>query len=91
MAAVWLDADVPAVARLARLVDQEARGEAGSRVLAEIRSLEDRFGLSPMARRRLQWELDQVTGASVQPIRRRGGGDPREARPLRAVEAGEAS
>src|SRR5436309_546039 len=62
MAAVYLEADVPALARLATLVDRQERGEAGSRLLGEIRSLEDRFGLSPLARRRLQWEVEQASG-----------------------------
>jgi hypothetical protein len=61
MAAVWLDADVPALTRLAGLVDRLHRGEGTSRVLGEIRALEDRFGLSPMARRRLQWEIEQAS------------------------------
>jgi hypothetical protein len=60
MAAVYLEADVPALTRLASLVDQAAAGDVGVKVLAEIRQLEDRFGLSPLARRRLQWEMEQV-------------------------------
>jgi hypothetical protein len=60
MAAVWLPADVPALIRLAHLIDQANRGEASTMVLAEIRQLEDRFGLSPMARRRLQWEVSRA-------------------------------
>jgi len=63
MSQVWLDADVPALIRLARLTDQVNRGEYAGVVLAEIRQLEDRFGLSPLARRRLAWELEQATGA----------------------------
>ncbi len=61
MAVVYLDADVPALARLAGLIDRTGRGESGSKLLSEIRSLEDRFGLSPLARRRLQWEVEQAT------------------------------
>ena len=64
MAAVYLDADVPALARLATLVDRLHRGDAGARLLAEIRSLEDRYGLSPLARRRLQWEVERAGGES---------------------------
>jgi hypothetical protein len=67
MAAVYLEADVPALVRLAGLVDRVDSGEATSRVLSEIRALEDRFGLSPLARRRLQWELEQVE--SEKPVR----------------------
>jgi hypothetical protein len=61
MAAVYLPADVPTLVRLAQLLDQQ-RGVASMRVLAEVRLLEDRFGLSPLARRRLQWEVDQSAG-----------------------------
>lgn len=61
MAVVWVEADVPALARLAGLVDVASRGEGTASVLAEIRQLEDRFGLSPLARRRLQWELEQAS------------------------------
>jgi hypothetical protein len=57
MAAVWLEADVPALVRLATLIELLDEGDATAMVLAEIRQLEDRFGLSPLARRRLQWEL----------------------------------
>lgn len=67
MSGVWLEADVPALARLAGLVDRLHRGEVSRDVLTEIRALEDRFGLSPMARRRLQWELEQVLGAEKVP------------------------
>jgi hypothetical protein len=62
MAAVWLEADMPALARLAKLVDEAARGEVAGQVLVEVRQLEDRFGLSPLARRRLQWGVDQAGG-----------------------------
>jgi hypothetical protein len=64
MAAVYLDADVPALARLATLIDRMNQGESSSRLLSEIRSLEDRFGLSPLARRRLQWEVEQAAAVS---------------------------
>jgi hypothetical protein len=67
MATVWLEADVPTLRRLARLVDTEARGSADPTLRAEIRHLEDRFGLSPLARRRLQWEIQQASGAGKEP------------------------
>ena len=57
MATAWLPADVPTLVRLARIVELDNRGEASAALLAEARQLEDRFGLSPMARRRLQWEV----------------------------------
>lgn len=40
---------------LAQLVDEVAWGNASKDILAEIRQLQDRFGLSPLARRRLGW------------------------------------
>jgi hypothetical protein len=64
MATIWLDADVPALVRLAFLVDTASRGDARGYVLRAIQALEDRFGLSPLSRRRLQWELDNAGGAA---------------------------
>lgn len=81
MAAVWLEADVPALVRLAQLVDAVARGHSDARILAEIRHLEDRFGLSPLARRRLQWEIDQASAGDEAP----GGAKTDRSRFLRAV------
>lgn len=49
---------------------------------AEIRQLEDRYGLSPLARRRLQWEITQGDADSGS-IRTK----PLQARTLRAVDA----
>jgi hypothetical protein len=80
MAAVYLEADVPALTRLASLIDQAAQGEVGAKLLGEIRQLEDRFGLSPLARRRLQWELEQANEQSS-PVEPAG----QEQRWLRAV------
>jgi len=64
MAAVFLEADVAALARLASLVNRVHRGESSARLLGEIRALEDRFGLSPLARRRLQWEVDRAAAVA---------------------------
>lgn len=61
MARVYLRADIPALIRLCQLIDVSASGPASPQELAEIRQLEDRFGLSPLARRRLQWEVDQAS------------------------------
>ena len=47
---------------------------------AEIRQLEDRYGLSPIARRRLQWEIGQAEA-----VKRAAG--PATVRHLRAVDA----
>lgn len=56
MAAAFLPADVPILRRLATMLDGYDR-LPDPKLLAEIRQLEDRFGLSPMARRKLQWEI----------------------------------
>lgn len=68
MAAVYLDADVPALVRLAVLVDLNSQGDMPMTGLMEIRNLEDRFGLSPLARRRLEWEVGQAAGAASAPV-----------------------
>jgi hypothetical protein len=78
MATAYTDADVPALIRLARFIDLDCRGTADGTVRTEIRQLEDRFGLSPLARRRLEWEIKQAEGAVI-PIGKRE-------RKLRAVE-----
>lgn len=93
MAAHWIEADRPAVVRLAHLQDLVARELlgwtdrakvgglrpddedivrvelAGSMVsvalLAEMRQIEDRLGLTPMARKRLQWEMDDEAPAAA--------------------------
>jgi hypothetical protein len=65
MAAMYLDADIPALSRLAVLVDRAASGELGERVLGELRLLEDRFGLNPVSRRRLGWEVDTDRGKAA--------------------------
>jgi hypothetical protein len=60
MAAVFLPADRHALEQGARLVDHLAEGfDAPART--ELRHIEDRFGLTPLARRRLQWEVDQAS------------------------------
>ena len=66
MSSVYLDADRPALERLAGLIDRASRGEPSGRLLAEIRMLEDRFGLNPIARRRLQWEVQQAAAAPAE-------------------------
>lgn len=57
MAAAYIEADLGALHRLADLVELNARRELNSSGLAEIRQLEDRFGLSPRARQVLQWQV----------------------------------
>ena len=69
MATAWQPADVDALVRLARLRDADARGEGSVAALAQITALEDRFGLSPKARRALQWEIVSADNVSALPER----------------------
>lgn len=86
MSSVYLDADLTGLIRLARLLDRDEKGEATATMLAEIRQLEDRFGLSPLARRRLEWEVSQSKGTEAAPAAVSGKGDPR----LRSIQGGAA-
>jgi len=85
MAEEWVDADVPGLVALAFLVDEFWR--TGNReIAAEIRMQQREYGLSPLSRRSLQWEVIRVKRASrgetvVPPARRK---DPR----LRLVSSG---
>jgi hypothetical protein len=66
MAALWQESDLYVVRRLARLVEREHAGELlGAGVLAQMSRLEDRLGLSPLGRRRLAWDLAQVSPPGV--------------------------
>lgn len=71
MAGEFDDGDVPALGRLAILIDAfYAATEEGAvpKILslsAEIRLQEQRFGLSPMDRRRLQWTIEQGEEAAA--------------------------
>ena len=56
MASQWIETDVDALGRLALLWDEFYKNPDG-RVMAEIRLQEQRFGLSPLDRSRLQWEV----------------------------------
>lgn len=49
---------------LAQLSIDFAFGGADASAAKELRELEDRLGISPSSRRRLQWELGQGTGKS---------------------------
>lgn len=60
MASEYLPTDVDGLARLALLVDnyyQNPIGKKAKELLGEIRLQEARFGLSPVDRSRLQWEV----------------------------------
>jgi hypothetical protein len=61
MAAEWLEADRHGLFRLAVLVDlfwREETVEVARKLEAEIRMQSTCFGLSPIDRRRLQWEME---------------------------------
>lgn len=79
MASQWLDTDVDAMGRLALLWDELYKGD--TRAMAEIRLQEQRFGLSPLDRSRLQWEVSRAEEADRRTPKtapaRRTGTDPR--------------
>ena len=64
MASTYLEPDVPALFRLAEMVELRARGELGATETVAMTALEDRFGLNPKARRSLQWEITQAEQAT---------------------------
>ena len=63
MASEYLESDVPGLLMLAVLRDDFARDPKPS-LAGEIRQQEQRFGLSPIDRRRLQWEVERVESAA---------------------------
>ena len=64
MAPEYVEADVPGLVRLATLIDAFWKAEPGKLVplSAEIRLVGQNYGLSPLDRRRLQWEVKRVEG-----------------------------
>jgi hypothetical protein len=79
MASQWLPTDGDGLGRLALLWDEFYRRPAPP-IMAEIRLQEQRFGLSPLDRTRLQWEVTRAGDAEQkrpQPARRTGVSDPR--------------
>lgn len=87
MASQYLETDVDGLGRLAMLVNRFYE-KPHQLLLAEIRQQEARFGLSPLDRSRLQWQIAQADQAeqkrkpAEQP--KRASGDPR--RVLMAVK-----
>lgn len=61
MAVEYLAADVPGLVLLADLVDRFNWGDAT--LAAEIRLQRQCFGLTPLDRRRLQWEIERAEQA----------------------------
>jgi hypothetical protein len=92
MATEFLDSDIKGgLFVLAELYQQlwAGNGDEVAKVAAEIRQQEVRFGLSPIDRRRLQWEIEKGEQADERTARRRGlreaqGKDPRDV--LKAVK-----
>jgi hypothetical protein len=80
MASQWLETDVDALGRLALLWD-EFYMAPDTKTMAEIRLQEQRFGLSPLDRSRLQWEVSRAEEAEHKQARRQPvrhtGTDPR--------------
>ncbi len=80
MASQWLETDADALGRLAMLWD-EFYQNPDAKVMAEIRLQEQRFGLSPLDRSRLQWEVARGEEAQHKvkrpPVVKRTGTDPR--------------
>lgn len=83
MVAEWVDADIPGIIEVALLVDEFWTAEAVAdrvRLRAEIRMSSREFGLTPIARRQLQWEIKRVQGRA-QPAT----AEPRRRQPTRTV------
>jgi hypothetical protein len=77
MASQWLETDTDALGRLALLWDQFYT-KPMTQILAEIRLQESRFGLSPLDRSRLQWEIRRAEEPTRKgPVTKRPGSDPR--------------
>lgn len=79
MVAEWVDADVPDLLALGALVDMFWH-KPDPKLHAEIRMAGREFGLSPLSRRSLQWEIKRVEQAKPPATTER----PRDPR-LRAV------
>lgn len=90
MAAEFIAADVPGLVLVARLIDKFNYGDTG--LAAEIRLQRQCFGLTPLDRRRLQWEIERGEAAAQRrrtesrppAVAQTGTRDPR--RTLRAVK-----
>lgn len=79
MAIEFLQSDIHQLYILADLIDQywrdEAKGKGASPALAtEIRLQRQCFGLTPIDRRRLQWEIEKAETANVKGQKRRDQG-----------------
>lgn len=69
MVGEWVDADVPGLLSLAKLVDAFwVTTVDAPKIHAEIRMASREFGLSPLSRRSLQWEIRRVEAATAVPV-----------------------
>lgn len=68
MAPEYTDADVPGMVALTKLIDRFNYGEI--QLAAEIRLQRQCYGLTPLDRRRLQWEIERTTSAQERAKRR---------------------
>lgn len=64
---------VAPVARYVKLLARVERPEVGSTALSEVRQMEDRLGLNPLAMLRLRWEVsvDEVAERRARPAANR--------------------
>ena len=69
MAAEYLQADMHGLYRLAYLIDKFWKSGSAS-LAAEIRLQQQSFGLTPIDRRRLQWEVERTEEATRKKARR---------------------
>jgi hypothetical protein len=83
MAVEWVDADVPGLVRIARLVDDfwHAETDVAAKLEGQIRLSSTQYGISPISRRQLQWEIKRVEAVAAKPAATTRPRDPR----LRAV------
>jgi hypothetical protein len=56
------------VARYAHLLEITETSKASALIFGEVRQMEDRLGLSPMAMLRLRWEIEDEDAVSVRPV-----------------------
>jgi hypothetical protein len=99
MALMWSEYDAPQLERLLVLTAESWEG-ASAAGLSEIRQLEDRFGLNPVARRKLYWRIEGVDLPSTEAADLGGGQGQGKALPaaggkadprLRVVKGGKAT
>ena len=83
MAPEWDSSDIHGLHLLARLVDEAWKADSLSALkeaMTEIRLQSQRFGLSPLDRRRLQWEIDRGDEAEAKTRARKTATTPARAR-----------